>query len=73
MFDRGYRTLEKGVSERTFVTSTAGHLGIVIDRQVTPSEAPPAETPDDAVEWNLQNASALYPRRKRLVADRGGR
>lgn len=58
IFDRGYRPLEKGVSERTFVTSTAGHLGIVIDRQVTPSPVAPEETPADAVEWNLQNASA---------------
>ena len=57
-FDPGYRPLEKGVSERTYATSTAGHLGIVIDRQVAPSQTAPAETPADAVEWNLQFASA---------------
>jgi hypothetical protein len=57
-FDSGYRVLEKGVSERTYVTTTAGHLGLVIDRQVTPAQQPPAEPPGDAVEWNLQFASA---------------
>ncbi len=58
LLDRGFRPLEKGVSERRYVTSTAGHLGITIDRQVTPASAPPSESPADAVQWNLQFASA---------------
>ena len=58
LFDRGYRPLEKGVNERRYVTSTAGHLGMTIDRQVTPASAPPSETPADAVQWNLQFATA---------------
>ncbi len=57
VFDRGYRPLEKGVNQRRYVTTTGGHLGILIDRQVTPAAAPPAEPPADAVEWNLQNAT----------------
>lgn len=57
LFDRGYRFLEKGVNERRYVTSTAGHLPLVIDRQVTPAPAPTADAPADAVQWNLQFAT----------------
>jgi len=28
----------------------------MVDRQVTPAAEPPAEVPEDAVEWNLANA-----------------
>ncbi|MEP6821457.1 MAG: hypothetical protein ABI946_03825 [Chthoniobacterales bacterium] len=58
IFDHGYRPLEKGVSERRFVTHTAGHFAVTIDRQVTPAPAPPSEIPADAVEWNLRYATA---------------
>ena len=56
LFDRGYRKLEKGVSERQFVTSTAGHSELVTDREVIAAQSAPNETPADAVQWNLQFA-----------------
>ena len=56
-FDNGYRKIERGVSERSYVTSTAGHSGILVDRVVGRTDAPQDTLPDDAVAWNLRRAS----------------
>lgn len=57
-FDNGYRKIEKQVSERRYVTSTAGHSGILVDRVVEPAPAPQDAVPDDPVAWNLRFASS---------------
>jgi hypothetical protein len=56
--DPGFRKLNEGVNERTYVTNTSGHSPMIVDRvveeTVAPKEAVTRDAFGDAVRYNLK-------------------